>query len=70
MTEQEELLKLRALLAEKEQLISDQNKLIEKQRIQIENMIQALLHVRKKSLAHILKNLHVSQGSEKKCFLD
>ena len=37
MTEQEELIKLRALLAEKEQLIADQNKLIEKQRIQIEN---------------------------------
>lgn len=48
MTEQEELIKLRALLAEKEQLIADQNKLIEKQRIQIENMIQALLHARKK----------------------
>ncbi|MEY8357359.1 IS66 family transposase [Lachnospiraceae bacterium 54-53] len=48
MTEQEELLKLRALLAEKEQLIADQNKLIEKQRIQIENMMQALLHARKK----------------------
>ena len=30
MTEQEELFKLRALLAEKEQLIADQNKLIEK----------------------------------------
>lgn len=48
MTEQEELIKLRALLAEKEQLIANQNKLIEKQRIQIENMIQALLHARKK----------------------
>lgn len=48
MTEQEELIKLRALLAEKEQLIADKNKLIEKQRIQIENMIQALLHARKK----------------------
>lgn len=55
MTEQEELLKLRALLEEKEQLIlrqttkiEKQEKLIEKQRIQIDNMIQALLHARKK----------------------
>ncbi len=56
MTEQEELLKLRVLLAEKEQLIADQNKLIEKPRIQIENMIQALLHARKKTLAHLLKD--------------
>lgn len=48
MTKQEELLKLRALLAEKEQVIEEQKKLIEKQRIQIDNMIQALLHARKK----------------------
>lgn len=48
MTEQEELLKLRALLAEKEQIIANQEKLIEKQQIQIDNMIQALLHARKK----------------------
>lgn len=55
MTEQEELLKLRALLEEKERIIEkqtakieNQEKLIEKQRIQIDNMIQALLHARKK----------------------
>ncbi|SFR78019.1 hypothetical protein [Anaeromicropila populeti] len=48
MTEQEELLKMRALLAEKEQVIEEQKKRIEKQRIQIDNMIQALLHARKK----------------------
>jgi len=55
MTEQEEILKLRALLAEKERIIEKQTiqldkkeQLIEKQRIQIENMIQALLHARKK----------------------
>lgn len=48
MAEQNELIKLRALLAQKEQIIADQNKLIEKQRIQIDNMIQALLHARKK----------------------
>ena len=55
MTEQEELQKLRALLAEKETelknkdlLIEKQSKLIEKQRIQIDNMIQALLHAKKK----------------------
>lgn len=55
MTEQEELLKLRALLEEKELIIEkqtskieSQEKLIEKQRIQIDNMIQALLHARKK----------------------
>lgn len=55
MAEQEELLKLRALLEEKERIIEKQTskiekqeKLIEKQRIQIDNMIQALLHARKK----------------------
>ena len=62
MTEQEELLMLRALLAQKEtelklkdskienqkKLIDNQEKTIEKQRIQIDNMIQALLHARKK----------------------
>ena len=62
MTEHEELLKLRALiakmdaqLAEKDQLIHKQseqieerNARIEKLNIQIENMIQALLHARKK----------------------
>lgn len=62
MTEQEELLKLRALLEQKEAelknkdrliekqtaRIETQEKLIEKQRIQIDNMIQALLHARKK----------------------
>ena len=55
MTEHEELLKLRALvekqqaqLAAKDQIIEAQNARIEKQNIQIENMIQALLHARKK----------------------
>jgi transposase len=55
MTQQEELLKLRALLEEKELLIKKQTakiekqeKQIEKQHIQIDNMIQALLHARKK----------------------
>lgn len=62
MTEQEELLKLRALLEQKEAelkkkdlliekqtaRIENQEKLIEKQRVQIDNMIQALLHARKK----------------------
>lgn len=55
MTDQEELLKLRALLAEKELIIEKQTaeldkkeKLIARQQIQIDNMIQALLHARKK----------------------
>lgn len=55
MTEHEELLILRALaekkqleLARKDQTIEAQKAQIEKQRIQIENMIQALLHARKK----------------------
>lgn len=55
MTEHEELLALRALaekqqqeLARKDQTIEAQKAQIEKQRIQIENMIQALLHARKK----------------------
>ena len=55
MNGQDELLKLRALLEEKDRIIEKQaekiekqDKLIEKQRIQIDNMIQALLHARKK----------------------
>lgn len=55
MTEHEELLMLRALaakhkaeLAAKDQTIEEQKVKIEKQRIQIENIIQALLHARKK----------------------
>lgn len=55
LTEHEELLILRALaekqqreLAEKNQTIEAQKTQIEKQKIQIENMIQALLHARKK----------------------
>lgn len=55
MTKQEELLKLRALLAEKERIIEKQTieiekneKLIARQQIQIDNMIQDLLHARKK----------------------
>ncbi len=35
-------------LAEKDEIIEKQNSQLEKQRIQIENMIQALLHARKK----------------------
>ncbi len=55
MSEQEELQKLRELLAKKELIIAKQiveleknEKLIKKQQIQIDNMIQALLHTRKK----------------------
>ena len=48
MTEHEELLKLRQLVKEQEQQLAAKDKIIEKQNIQIENMIQALLHARKK----------------------
>lgn len=55
MTEHEELLLLRALvekqkeeLAAKERMIEEKDSLIRKQNIQIDNMIQALLHARKK----------------------
>ncbi len=55
MTQQEELpalkhlvKKLQEQLAEKDEIIEKQNSQLEKQRIQIENMIQALLHARKK----------------------
>jgi transposase len=55
MTKQEEILKLRALLMEKDQIIEKQtveldkkDQLIQKQNIQIDNLIQALLHARKK----------------------
>lgn len=55
MTEHEELLMLRALAAKQAQELESSRKIIEerdekirKQNIQIDNMIQALLHVRKK----------------------
>lgn len=48
MTEQEELLMLRALVAKQKEELAAKEQLIEKQNIQIENMIQALLHARKK----------------------
>ena len=55
MTEHEELLMLRALAAKQAQeleaskkIIAEQDDRIRKQNIQIENMIQALLHARKK----------------------
>lgn len=55
MTEHEELLMLRELAAkqkqeleEKDRIIEEKNEKIQKQNIQIENMIQALLHARKK----------------------
>jgi len=48
MTEQEELQKLRALVKKQKDELAAKDKIIEKQNIQIENMIQALLHARKK----------------------
>ena len=55
MTEHEELLMLRALAAKQAQeleaskkIIAEQDDRIRKQNIQIENMIQALLHAKKK----------------------
>lgn len=55
MTEQEELQMLRALverqkqeLKDKERIIEERDAKIRKQNIQIDNMIQALLHARKK----------------------
>lgn len=48
MTEHEELLMLRALVAKQQEELAAKEQIIEKQNIQIENMIQALLHARKK----------------------
>ena len=48
MTEHEELLMLRALVAKQKEELVAKEQIIEKQNIQIENMIQALLHARKK----------------------
>lgn len=48
MTEQEELLMLRALVAKQEEELKQKDKTIEQQNIRIENMIQALLHARQK----------------------
>lgn len=48
MTEHEELLMLRALTEKQKQEIKERDERIRQQDIQIENMIQALLHARKK----------------------
>lgn len=48
MTEHEELLQLRELVETQKEQLEAKDKIIEKQNIQIENMIQALLHARKK----------------------
>ncbi|WHH59791.1 IS66 family transposase [Petroclostridium sp. X23] len=48
MTENEELQMLRALVEKQKRELEAKDKIIEKQNIQIENMIQALLHARKK----------------------
>ncbi len=48
MTEQEELLMLRALVAKQKEELEQKDKTIEQQNIRIENMIQALLHARQK----------------------
>ena len=81
MTEHEELLMLRALAAKQAQELENKNKIIEKQdakirkqNIQIDNMIQALLHARKKLFGpstevskHMSGNL-VSRESVRKCW--
>ena len=48
MTEQEELLMLRALVAKQKEELEQKEKTIEQQNIRIENMIQALLHAGQK----------------------
>ena len=48
MTEHEELLMLRAMVEKQKAELEAKDQLIQKQNIQIENMIQALLHARKK----------------------
>ena len=48
MTQQEELQFLRALVEKQKEQLAEKERIIEKQNIQIENMIQALLHARKK----------------------
>ena len=48
MTQQEELQVLRALVEKQKEQLAEKERMIEKQKIQIDNMIQALLHARKK----------------------
>ena len=62
MTEYEELLMLRALAAKQAQeleaskkIIQERDEKIRRQNIQIDNMIQALLHARKNCLDHPLR---------------
>lgn len=64
MTEHEELLMLRALAAKQAQeleaskrIITERDEKIRKQNIQIDNMIQALLHARKSYSDHPLRSL-------------
>lgn len=63
MTQQEELLVLRALVEKQKEELAEKDKIIAKQNIQIENMIQALLHAHKKYLAHLRKRRNRSRGS-------
>ena len=44
MTQQEELQFLRTLVEKQKEQLAEKERIIEKQNIQIENMIQALLH--------------------------
>lgn len=48
MTEHEELLMLRAMVEKQKKELAAKEEIIQKQNIRIENMIQALLHARKK----------------------
>lgn len=50
MTQQEELAYLRTLVAKQKEQLAEQERIIEKQNRQIENMTQALLHARKKTV--------------------
>ena len=48
VTELEELLQLRELVKKQQEELAQKDEIIQKQQIQIENMMQALLHARKK----------------------
>ena len=48
MTQQEELFALKQLIKKQQEQLAEIDEIIEKQNRQIENMVQALLHARKK----------------------
>ena len=53
MTEQDEIRRLKELIAKQQLQLAEKDEIIRKQNIRIENMTQALLHAKKIGRAHV-----------------